>query len=353
MKNDADMRHLILDSDDTLAKAMSDIMQTRKAVIVTKNGEYFGMIDSGSLRSLSDDLNVLKAGTVAVKAPVINEETTLLDTCKLFFTTRLKALPMIQGKKIVGVMSFLDLLKRLSEEKVLEHHRVNEVMSKPGVRIDEDSSIAQAQTVMRKNHVRRLIVTKEGTLSGILSTYDLAEVLIKPREKAPLLRKKSGMKDVSIKSLMQKEVATVPQDESLTMAANKMVSMNVASLVVVDGNSPVGVVTAHDILETVFAKEEPSIHISGLYGENRSIYPEVVDTAKKEIEKLERSKEVEYLSLHFKFDKKLCTVKARLMMKGIYNASASDYVILDAVKMVLGELDKMTKRQKQSRLHRR
>lgn len=347
-----EMQHIILDSEETLAKAMSDIMQTRKAVVVTKDGKYFGMIDSASLRRISDDPNVVKAGHVAINAPCLTEQTPLIETCKLFFTTRLKTLPIIDGMEVKGVLNFSDLLKTLSDEKHLEHHIVGDVMSRPGVRIDESGTLAQAQSLMRKNHVRRLIVTKNGTLSGILSAYDMAEVLLKPREKAPLLRQKVGGKDVPIEALVQKEVATIGPDDSLTEAAKEMVSANVASLVVVDGNTPVGVVTAHDILETVFAKEEPNVLISGLYGEHKSLYPEVVDVAKKEIGKLERAHEVKYLTLHFKFDKSLCELKARLMTEhGVINASASDYVVIDAVKQVMAELDKMTTKQKRSKMH--
>ncbi len=349
-----EMQHVILDSEETLAKAMSDIMQTRKAVIVTKNGEYFGMIDSASLRGTSDDPNVMKAGHAAINAPALTDQTPIIETCKLFFSSRLKALPVLDGKKVVGVLSFLDLLKMLADEKMLEHHRVNEVMSRPGVRIDEDGSLAQAQALMRKNHVRRLVVTKDGKLAGILSAYDMAEVLLKPREKAPLLREKIGGKDLPIAPLVQTEVATADPSDSLTDAARKMVAANVASLVVVDGDMPIGVVTAHDILETVFSKEEPNILVSGLYGEHRSLYPDVVDIAKKEIGKLERAHEVKYLTLHFKFDKSLCELKARLMMEdGVINASASDYVVHDAVKAVMNDLDKITSKQKRSRMHRR
>ncbi|MFH0817847.1 MAG: CBS domain-containing protein [Candidatus Micrarchaeota archaeon] len=347
-----EMQHIVLDSEDTLAKAMSDIMQTKKAVVVTKNGEYFGMIDSASMRHISDDPNVIKAGHVAINAPVLTEQTSLTDTCKLFFTSRLKALPILDGKRVTGVLSFLDLLDTISKEKMLEHHRVSEVMSRPGVRIEENSTLAQAQALMRKNHVRRLIVTKGGALFGILSAYDMAEILLKPREKAPLLRERIGGKDLPIEPLVQKEVATVGSEDSLTEAANEMVSMNVASLVVVDGNNPVGVVTAHDILETVFAKDEPNVLISGLYGEHKSLYPDVIDIAKKELGKLERAHEIEYLTLHFKFDKKLCSVKARLMMEnGVINASASDYVVHDAVKVVMSELDKITSKHKKNKMH--
>jgi len=354
MKNYVDMKHIVLDADDPLAKAMSDIIQTRKAAVVTKDGEYYGMIDSGTLKRLSDDPNVLKAGTMAVSAPVITAETTLLDICKLFFTSRFKALPLIDKKKIIGVVNFSDLLRKLADERLLEHHVVSEVMSRPGVRIDEGSSIAQAQTLMRKSHVRRLIVTKEGMLTGIISTYDMAEIMLKPKEKIPLLKKKSSSKDLSIRGLMQTEVATISQGDSLTEAARKMIDRNVASLVVVEGNAPVGVVTTHDILETVFEKDEPNIYVSGLYDENRELYPEVVDAAKKEIGKLERSGRVEYLSLHFKFHNKRCTVKARLMIDGeITNASASEYGVLDCMKTILKELGTITGRQKQSKLNKR
>ncbi|MFH1447372.1 MAG: CBS domain-containing protein [Candidatus Micrarchaeota archaeon] len=345
-----EMRHMVLDSEETLAKAMSDLEQTKLVVVVTKDGKYHGIIGTGTLKQLSDDPNTVKAGHMSVFAPTITEDTTLIEMCRLFFTTRFKALPLVKGDTVKGIVSFSDLLADLVEGRILEGHIVNDVMSRPGIRVDIDATLAQAQSIMRKNHVRRLIVTREGMLSGLLSTYDMAELLRKPREKVPLMREKISRKTFSINLIMQSKVASITPDKTLTDAAKKMISSDVASLVVIEENKPVGIITMTDILETVFSKDEPNVHISGLYDENKHIYPEVMAIVKREIAKLERTGNVDYLSMHFKFRRKMCLLKVRLKTDRIHNVSASAYGALDAVKETMRYLKVIIMKEKQSRM---
>ena len=51
----------------------------------------------------------------------------------------------------------------------------------------------------------------------------------------------------SVKSLMTAKVETIESKESLTQALRKMVKRNIGSIVVVEGASPVGILTERDI----------------------------------------------------------------------------------------------------------
>ncbi len=343
--NEKDISHIVLDAEESLAKAISDIEQTSAVVIVTKNGKYFGLIGASALRQLSDDPNLVKAGHVCVSAPCITDGTALLERCKLFFTTRFKALPFIMGDELKGVVRFSDLLSELVENNILDGKYVKDVMSSPGVRVEVDASLAQAQTIMRKNHIRRLIVTDNGSLSGVLSTYDIAHLLRSPKERLPEMKQKISRTTLSVKTLMQKKVATINSDKSLNNAADEMISNNVASLVVVDGEKVAGIITVNDILETVFTSEGPNINISGLYGENKDIYPEVIAVVEKEMDKIKRTENVEYVTLHFKFHRKRCMLKIRMKAGKMFSVSASDYGIIETVKQAMKELEKVTKKK--------
>ncbi len=66
----------------------------------------------------------------------------------------------------------------MAQKKPLDA-KVSEVMSDPLITIDEDSSLRAAARTMIKYKIRRLPVTKEDELVGIIATSDFARHLSK------------------------------------------------------------------------------------------------------------------------------------------------------------------------------
>ena len=60
---------------------------------------------------------------------------------------------------------------------------------------------------------------------------------------------------IKIRSIMTKEVITIPKNLSVLEAAKYMVSKSVSSLVVVDKDKPVGVISENDIIKAILSKK--------------------------------------------------------------------------------------------------
>ena len=87
---------------------------------------------------------------------------------------------VLHNQKPIGIITESDILKR-----VLKQHKINEIyakdiMSSPIFTIEYDNDLPDALKLMREKHVRRLAITKNGDLIGIVTERRLLNAQICP-----------------------------------------------------------------------------------------------------------------------------------------------------------------------------
>jgi len=336
---------VVLDEATPLSQAISKLGRSDSCIVVTKGGQYVGIVDDLSAESSSADPSMTKVGHVFRRAPLIENGASLMDICKAFFTGPFKALPVQQDEKVVGILGRMDVLQSLLATGVLVGG-VSAHMNSPVVTLDAGATLAQARAKMREQNVRRLVITTGDKVSGLISAHDLRVATDVPKEKAPFVKEKFGMEDHKISSLMvdAEEVATIGPEAKLSEAARRMVEKKIASLVVTSGNKPVGLLSARDVFESVMAQDKAPIYISGLDYEDRMLADEITEEVEKELEKIRKSFDIEYLALHFKKYGRKHSVHARLKAAklGLFSVSNHGFDLQGAVHGVMAELKKVT-----------
>jgi CBS domain-containing protein len=104
---------------------------------------------------------------------------TVLEAAKLMHQQDVGDLVVMDGVEAKGIVTERDLVRRVMAQKKPFDAKVSEVMSDPLITIDEDSSLRAAARTMIKYKIRRLPVTKEDELVGIIATSDFARHLSK------------------------------------------------------------------------------------------------------------------------------------------------------------------------------
>ena len=339
----------VLDVSEPVSRAVNEISRSGLPVIVTKNGKYFGIIDERAIRQHISDTSKEKCGTIAERAPTLSPESTVMDACKAFFAGRFKAIPVIRGSKVEGAITRHTLLTELLSEKLLSRKRVSEVMTSPVATMDISSSVGQARSELRRHNIRRLVVTDKGKITGLLSVFDLAGYVSSRKQSDAFYRggEKTSMDSQPIASYIRKQVETINQSESLASAVKKMLERQVAALIVADAGYPQGIVTAKDILHAALAEEKTSrVFVSGLPYENRDFSSEIVREGEKLLSKLGKTFAVSSLAFHIKSEGSGFAVRAQLVGKKGYNASASDFRLEVALGKVITELRGAAERDK-------
>ena len=84
------------------------------------------------------------------------------------------AIPVVDDKKIVGMITDRDLVLRGYAKKLSGSASVEELMSKDIISGTPDMSIDEAASLMADKQIRRLPIVEDGMMVGIVSIGDLA-----------------------------------------------------------------------------------------------------------------------------------------------------------------------------------
>ena len=108
---------------------------------------------------------------------------------KLFKKHKIRHLPVVSGKKIVGILSYTDLL-RISYADVVDEDddtvgsivydlfTVPQVMAKTPEVISSEATVKEVAEILSKREFHALPVVDNGDLVGIVTTTDLIKYLL-------------------------------------------------------------------------------------------------------------------------------------------------------------------------------
>jgi CBS domain-containing protein len=93
------------------------------------------------------------------------------DVLKILKRTGISGVPVIKNKKIVGIITRKDLLRKPEETQL------GLLMTSKPIGIGPDADIREAARLLIEHHIRRLPVIEDGHLIGLLSVSDLIHAM--------------------------------------------------------------------------------------------------------------------------------------------------------------------------------
>ncbi len=173
-------------------------------------------------------MKVSDAMTAEVRTALVNDKVSLV--MRIMLGARVSGLPVVdEHGALVGILTEGDLIRRaelgtdrrrpkwlevalgprrLAQEYVETHsRRVGDLMTTNVLTIDESAPLADAVDLLEKKHIKRLPVTREGRLVGILSRADLMRAFLGtiPRDESC-----SGQTDADIRHHIEEEIQRQP-----------------------------------------------------------------------------------------------------------------------------------------------
>ena len=109
----------------------------------------------------------------------IHHSATIKEAGKMLQKYKVGSLIVDDGSRYVGIVTDSDLSRR-AVAKGLDPNttRVNVCMSRSLVTIEEDEPLSEAMAIMKKQGIRHLPVTADGTVIGVLSVSDLLRAFV-------------------------------------------------------------------------------------------------------------------------------------------------------------------------------
>ncbi len=118
----------------------------------------------------------------------LNPTQSLYDAEKLFNKHSIRHIPVVEGERIVGVISRSDLLRisfaDLNENEetvdsvVYDMYTIPQVMTRIPVSVESDATVKEVAEMLAKQSFHSIPVVDNGKLVGIVTTTDLINYLL-------------------------------------------------------------------------------------------------------------------------------------------------------------------------------
>lgn len=108
-----------------------------------------------------------------IKVPL---DTTVSEAAKLMDRKVIGSLVIEEGGRMVGIVTERDILRKVvAAERNLDKTTVKDIMSCPLITIASSASLEAANDLMANHKIRRLMVTEDGEIVGIITTRNVME----------------------------------------------------------------------------------------------------------------------------------------------------------------------------------
>jgi len=205
----------------------------------------------------------------------------LADVVELLLKRAIKAVPVVEGGRPIGIVTGGDLLRRanlglrLSVQRKLppddlaeqlhqleeKHLTAQDIMTKPVVTIRSDARVSDAVRLMNEKHLKRLpVVDDRGILVGIISRTDvLAAYVAEPVSEEEIGT--TGIQEArTVSDVMFRDVPTVDPEATLDEVLAKIVATPLRRVVVIDESQRVlGIIVDADLLLKIGVHERASL----------------------------------------------------------------------------------------------
>jgi CBS domain-containing protein len=113
----------------------------------------------------------------------LEEDAPIEDVIQLMVEKNFNAFPVVRGRKLVGIVSKMDLIKVYTHGKLSEVRKVRDVMRKAVLTLSPNDPLEYAANLMVDYRIRSLPVTdQESNLIGILAIGDILKAILERRE---------------------------------------------------------------------------------------------------------------------------------------------------------------------------
>ena len=107
----------------------------------------------------------------------VSPDATVYDALKLMAEKEVGALVVLEGGKMVGILSERDYARKIIlKGKSSKETTVREIMTSEVIHTRPDEKVKKCLSLMTKHHFRHIPVLEEGRLVGILSIEDVKGV---------------------------------------------------------------------------------------------------------------------------------------------------------------------------------
>ncbi|HIH69852.1 CBS domain-containing protein [Methermicoccus shengliensis] len=213
------------------------------------------------LAAINEDVRAIMERNV----PTLSMEADVHDAISTMAKEGVGGLPLLDDeRRVVGIITERDVLRLVARDipaemeelamaiRALDGIRVEEVMSTNVVCADAEDALLDGMKLMVGRGFRRLPLTKNGVLIGVVTSSDVVRYLGEGEVFSRLVGGAVGEAlQVPLKSLVRMDVLTTDIKSSIKDAALSMTAWGVGCLPVIGRGELVGIITERDVVRVL------------------------------------------------------------------------------------------------------
>jgi CBS domain-containing protein len=325
--------------------------------VLDSEGRYIGLVSLDSIIKRRNLPMTARVRNLLSIPPEVAEDNDLPALAEKMLISGVRTLPVLSKNRLVGIVSRTDIVQALSSVKELKDVSVESIMSHYPHSVKEREGIGKAKSLIRELHDQIIpVVDDSDRLTGVVGIKDIAPYLwgVKTLAKNGWSNGESYPPNIEIKSVMHRPI-TVPLGTSVGNAAQLMSEYSITSVIVVEGNKPVGVVTQLNLIELIASakeREEVYVQITGLSEESAFQFDPIYTMIQKSLQRIAKVAVPTFFSMHvaqYDIEAETSKYSIRIILKTSkksFYANAHDWNLMKATDDVMNVLEKMVRKDK-------
>ncbi len=345
---------------DTLSAALGKMRANgiHELPIIDSKGRLEGIISQEALLRRRRVPLTTTVDRLSVRPPRLTEGDSIARAAKALLENNYQEIPVLNDRngKVVGHVTQWALLTLLRGDNSVAGLEAGAVMTPDPVVVGHKETLDRALVEMDKlNETTVPVVDGSGALMGVVSASDILQSYAGTATPAKRMRKsprRSGKNATTVEGFMTTPPLAGGRATKVGDLIDQMVDRGASSVVIVEGDRPVGIVTKADLLGMVASLEPEEgcfIQITGLEEHDPFFMDEVWAVIDPMVQRVAARVRPLTLYLHVMEHHRASghRVECRVRMntdRGLYVATTEDDNIMRAVSDVMDRLEKIVKR---------
>jgi CBS domain-containing protein len=258
----------VVSTEDPVSEIIGKIASKRLYEVFVQHDSGFGVV---TLRNIlrAGELSQTRLSSLAVTSPAIMSTDPVSKAARFMSGLRVRSLPVTDHKgKLMGALLSATILRELVKTGS-SGGSVADVMTPRPITVDFSDSLDKALSLMVENDIDHLPVTRDGKLTGVITSLDIASVM-GPSDRTDRMSKRpepSSRGSVKVGGIMRDEPITCkPTDDSFLVLKNILDKERTGATVMLGGTIQ-GIVTLRDYVKLLTVQPEsggPPVYVVGL-----------------------------------------------------------------------------------------
>ncbi len=250
--------------EDHLAHVLAKLSTSHDAGFVFDDeGKFLGLISPYYTVIRSSHPGSTKVAHCLTHPPKIYLNYPIARVCELFIQSKIHYLPVFsQDEKFLGIVSVRRVLSHFRNLPIFKS-KIGEILKnrwRPLVTIKQDANINEAFHVFKSKKFSKLVVVDhENKLKGILSYYDIVNLVVGPKSKegrGERVGNKDRFYNLQVKTFAKSYVLTFGKERQLAEVIDTIISKKIGSVIIIDKDRrPIDIITSRDLL-TFYINQE-------------------------------------------------------------------------------------------------